>query len=544
MKFIKSFVLLLMALALLTACGTPATQTPQTPPEQVASPTPEPKPAVGGTFVYALRADPTTLDFQNQAEGPATTVGQFVGAALLAKDPKTNQFVPWLAKDWKVSDDGMTWEFKLRDDVKFHDGTPFKAADMAWTLNRAIDKEKPTYMAALLEGMAGAEAVDDTTLKITMQYPSYALLSGLASTNLQPMSQAYVEKIGDGLGHSPMSVGPYKFKEWKTSEKVVLERNPDYTWGPAWSNGQPPMIETIEFRIIPEYSTRIAGLEAGEIDFADLQIADVERMNGVASVMVVNYPAAGVQNGIFMNVEREPFTDVRVRQAFNYAIDKDAFIKVMGEGRGEAMYSPITSNTRGYWSEAETIGYHYDLEKAKTLMAEAGWMDTDGDGILDKDGKPLTLEIKSNADYFGKLAVVFQDQMKALGVQVNAQLLEMGVLIGAMDAGDYTLVTSALGYEDSQAMYFTFHSSMMNYLNTPRVSDPDLDKMLDAMAQAVTEDANLKAGYDAQKRIIEQAYMITTFSPQRFFAISKRAQGSIFSVNGQLWLDAAYIVVK
>lgn len=543
MKFIKSFVMLLVAVALLTACGTPATQTQQTPPEQVASPVLEQKPAVGGTFVYALGGEPTTLDFQNQFEF-GTIIGNYIGAALVARDPQTNKLAPWLATEWKVSDDGLTWEFKLRGDVKFHDGTPFTAADMAWTLNRAIDPKKPTYVTSLLDGMANAEAVDATTLKINMAYPNYGLLSGLSSTNLQPISQTYAKKVGDDIARNPMGVGPYKFKEWKTSEKIVLERNPEYTWGPAWSNGQPPMIETIEFRIIPEYSTRVAGLKAGEIDFTDLQTNDLDTFSNDANFVVYKYPLAGI-TGIFMNLDKEPFGDLRVRQAFNYAFNRGDFIKIVGEGLGEPMLGPLTSTTIGYWPNTEENGYQFDLEKAKALMTEAGWADTDGDGILDKDGKPLVVEMLSNKEYYGKHAIVLQEQMKALGFQISVNSIEdTGLFLNEMDAGNYAIVPSGFGWADNQVLFLMFHSSMINRLNTGRVNDPELDKLLDRMSQAVTEEDNLAAGYAAQKRIIEQAYMIPTYAQVFYYASSKRVQGLIYAVNGTLWLDAAYIVVK
>lgn len=543
MKIIQRSVISFMVLALLTACGTPATQTAQTTPDQGTPGGAESKPAVGGTFIFAIGGDPTTLDFQNQFEY-GTLIGQYIGAALVAKDPQTNELAPWLATEWKVSDDGLTWEFKLRGDVKFHDGTPFTAADMAWTLNRAIDPEKTTYVASLLDGMASAEAVDDTTLRINMAYPNYGLLSGLSNINLQPMSQAYAENAGDDLARRPMGVGPYKFKEWKTSEKIVLERNPEYTWGPAWSNGQPPLIENIEFRIIPEYSTRVAGLEAGEIDYTDLQLTDLDTLSNDANIVIYKYPIAGI-NGIFMNLDREPFTDLRVRQAFNYAFNRDDFIKIVGEGRGEPMLGPLSSNTVGYWPNTGQNGYQFDLEKAKALMAEAGWADADGDGILDKDGKPLVVELLSNTEYYGKQAVVLQDQMKALGVQISVNSIEdSGLFLTEMDAGNYTMVPSGFGWADNQVLFFMFHSSMIDYLNTGRVNDPELDKLLESMSQAVTEEDNFAAGYAAQKRIIEQAYMIPTFAPEYYVASNKRVQGLIFAANGTLWLDTAYIEVK
>jgi peptide/nickel transport system substrate-binding protein len=557
MKKISTLVILLLVV-LLAACGTPPATAPAAEPTQVAAqptavpptaipateiPTAVPTvgPAVGGTFVYALRYDPTTLDFRNAGDGASETIGNFIGAALVGRDPITGDFIPWLATEWTISEDGLTWTFKLREDVKFHNGTPLTAADYAWTLNRVINPDDPSYMAVLLEGMANAEAADDYTLVIHMNYPNFGLLLGLTATNLQPVSQAYVEAQGENYDRNPIGVGPYIFKEWATAEKVVVERNPDYTWGPEWTGGHAPYIQTIEFRVIPEYATRIAGLEAGEIDFTDLEIPDLPLFEGSEQVKILSRQSAGMQNVIFMNIEKEPFTDLRVRQAFNYAINKDGFIQLMAEGYGEPEYGPLASTTRGYWSGVEEIGYSYDLEKATSLMAEAGWTDSDGDGILDKDGQPLKLDILTNADYFGKLATVFQDQMKQLGVDITIQNLDVGALFEQVDPGNYYLTTSSFGYEDSSLMFFSFHSSMINLFNTGRVNDPDLDSILNAMNQSVTVEQNVQAGNDAQKLIVENAYVITTFAPTVFNGLSARIKGDVYYNNGMLYLDNAYL---
>ncbi len=490
-----------------------------------------------GTFVYALRIDPETLDVQN-GSGSTNTIGQFLGATLITLDPETSAYVPWLASDWSVSEDGLTWTFHLRTDVKFHDGSPLTTADYAWTLNRAIDPENPTYMGSLLDGMAAAEALDDTTLQITMAFPNYSLLAGLANPSLQPLSQAWVEAQGDDYGRNPLGVGPFKFVSWSTSQNVILERNTDYTWAPAWAEGL-PQIDRIEFRIIPEYATRVAALEVGEVDFSDLQPNDAASFEGSASLQIVSRLSAGTQNAIFMNLEREPFTDARVRQAFAQAINRDGFIAVVGQGHGAPAFSPLSSATTGYWDGAEAAAPPYDLDAARALLADAGWTDSDGDGILDKDGQPLIVEFKTNGDFFGTLATVFQDQMRQLGVQIDIQLLDVGVLLDAMDGGDYTLTASSLGLNDSQALFFEFHSSMIGFANTGRVADPALDAILERMSAAVSAEDNQAASNEVQQYVIENAYILSTFTPERFWGVSNRVQGVIFGRTGTLYLDQA-----
>ncbi len=315
MKCVNILVVILMLASMLAACSTPEAEviekevtrvvketvvetvketvmiegTPQTVEQQVtkvvevekivtATPEPEAEPAVGGTLVIARSSDPDSLDWHKS--GALSDICAFYSGSLIAKDPQTGEFRPYLAESWEVAEDGMWYEFKLREDVKFHDGTPLTAHDYAWSFNRAVDpKTKGVTAGASLTGFAGATAEDDYTLRFRMAWPNSILLHTLSDACYHgPMPQAAVERMGDDFARNPISVGPFKFKEMVTGEKVVLERNPDYTWGPEWTRGGPPYIETVEFRIIPEYSTQLAGLEAGEVDRIFVENKDLERI--------------------------------------------------------------------------------------------------------------------------------------------------------------------------------------------------------------------------------------------------------------------------
>jgi peptide/nickel transport system substrate-binding protein len=501
-----------------------------------ATPEPEPMPAVGGTLVYALASEPESLDAQVATSGVATAVLTQLGASLIAKDPETGDYIPYLAESWQVADDGMSWVFTLRQDVQFHDGTPLSAHDYAWTFQRAMDPETMSAVtAAALTGVIGVEALDDYTLQINMAMPVYPLLENLSSVAFfQPLSQTAVEGAGEDYGRQPVGVGPFKFKEWVTGDKIVLERNPDFAWGPEYAQGSASYIETLEFRILPEYATRIAALEAEELDFAYLQTKDLERIQDLDRYQIVDTLSQGIGPGVYMNVSKPPFDDVRVRQALSWAVNRDVILKIVAGGYGVPQYGPLSASVKGYWPGVEYIGYTYDLAKAQALLAEAGYS-LSSDGILEKDGQPLSLvlSVVSASSNYVKTAELLQEQFKDLGVQVELEQQELGVFLSGMSSGEYDFAVTGNGWPDSGLLFAMFHSSMIGALNDSRVADPELDPILIAMGFTNDAEQNEKMGNEAQKYIVEQAYIIPLYTPQNFAALSNEVRDAvILNLNG------------
>jgi peptide/nickel transport system substrate-binding protein len=507
--------------------------------EKIVTATPEPEtgPVPGGTLVYSLQNEPDTLDAHKS--GILFIPCQFFGASLIARDPETGEFVPYLAESWTQAADGLSYEFKLRQDVKFHDGTPLTAQDYAFTFNRAIAPEtkSPTAGQTLL-GLVSAEAVDDYTLRLNMQMPNAVLLDSLSNTcYLQPMPQAAVEKMGDDFGRSPIGAGPFKFKEWVTGEKIVLERNPDFNWGPAFTHGGAPYIETLEFRIIPEYATSIAALEAGDVDFALVEPKDVERIKGLAAHNMLEVGIGGSGLRLEMDSTRWPFDDVLVRQAFNYAIARDAIVQVVQSGLAVPNSGPITPASYGYWPGVEYVGYAYDLEKAKALMAEAGYT-LNTDGVLEKDGKPLTLRLFFSGQ--SKLAEVLQQQFKELGVALDLQQLDYAVLTQTLSGNDWDLAIDQLGWPNAGVLYVMFSSATIGGWN--RSHTTALDPIIFGMVLATSEEAFMKGSADIQKAVIEGAYGVPLYGTIDHYALSNKVQGPVYSPASRwLYLWDAYI---
>ncbi len=517
---------------LLVACGTSQPEEPAAP---VSADSEHP---VGGTFVYVLSRDLDTLDVHKSALAPP--VAQYLGANLISKDPVTGEYIPYLAESWTIAEDGLTYEFKLREDVKFHDGTPLTAQDYAWSFSRAKDpKTQSPLTGPQLTGLAIAEAVDDHTLRLKMAWPNSTLMDSLATSGFhQPLSQAYVEKMGEDYGRNPIGVGPYKFKEWVTGEKIVLERNPDFTWGPAWTHGGAPYIEFIEYRIIPEYSTQLAGLEAGELDYVDLEIKDLERIQDSGLFQIHTGLAKGAGTFIAMNTTKPPFDDIRVRQAFNHVVNKDVLIQVVSRGHALPLSGPLTPATLGYWSGVEEIGYEYDLEKAQELMVEAGYI-LNSDGRFEKDGEPLVLEMKVDSSQ-PKDAEVLQEQFREFGVQINVSQLEDSVWLETVSSGDFDLTIEDLSWDNFGILFAMLNSSMVGIWNHAGVTD--MDEMIGAMTTASSDAALEEASIVAQTHIVEQAIYVPLYAESWYSALNNRVKDMLYSeITQDTYIFDAYI---
>lgn len=552
MKTIKMLVVLSIIALLLVACGggdvenngNVNTDNTNTSDDTTDVDTPA-GPTVGGTWVYAAPEEPDTLDPHKTVSSESEQILNYVGGAPLYYDIETDEFVPYLAESYSLSEDGLLWEIKFKEGLVWHDGTPFHADDYVWTLERVAANLSPAT-GAITQGMVAAEAIDDLTVQIHMETPNSGLEYGLTSSFLTPLPKAYIEEVGEEeFARHPIGLGPFKFKEWITGDRVILERNPDFTWGPAYTGGEPPYIEFVEIRFVPEYSTRLAGLETGEIDAAVVYNKDAERMGELETLELVTDAFKGLGPYVIFNVSKPPFDDVLVRKAFNLAINREVIVTAVLDGIGEPLMGLVTPATLGHWDGDKEIGYGYDLEAAKALMEEAGYTYND-DGMLEKDGEPLELVFKvspSTRGNFIKTAQVLVEQYKELGVSLEIQQLEYGVMSEAFATGDYTLSISSWGWAEAQVMSPVFLSFMIGGMNESQVNDPELDPLLGAVYYA-TNRTDLQAALDAaQQMIIEKAYVAPLCTLTQFYAISERTVGErLNGVTSEYELFNAYLV--
>ncbi|MEM5776504.1 MAG: ABC transporter substrate-binding protein, partial [Anaerolineaceae bacterium] len=318
--FVVLVSMMMLGVFAFTACQPAGTQAPaaEQPADEAAAPAEEAAPTVGGTYVSASVEEPDTLDIYKSAFSVTSAVTSNIGGALVAKDAD-GQIIPYLAKSWEISEDGLTYTFHLRDDVKFHNGEPFTAHDYVWTWDRCLAEDFVCPVSASMLTF-DFEATDDYTLVLHLAAPNYYTISNLAAYDyLQPLNQKAVEAAGEtyGMGTTAVGVGPYMIKEWVQDEKIVLTRNPDYTWGPEFfegANNGPYYVENLEYRIVPDLATQLAGLEANELDYSGVEAKDLQTVKdtGFYQIFDINQP---VFNYVAFNMSNPKFTDLKVRQA-------------------------------------------------------------------------------------------------------------------------------------------------------------------------------------------------------------------------------------
>ncbi|MEN8698719.1 ABC transporter substrate-binding protein [Bacillus infantis] len=324
--------------------------------------------AAGGTLVFGRSGDSDALDPAITTEGESFKVTVNIFETLINFGEQDTEIQPGLATEWEESEDGLKHTLKLREGVKFHDGTDFNAEAVVFNFNRwkAGNKEEFYYYASQFgDVLTEVKAVDDYTVEFTLSRPIAPFLKNLAMSPFGIASPAAVEKAGDKFTDNPVGTGPFKFKEWKRNDRVVVEKNPDY-----WQEGL-PKLDSVIFRVIPENSARLNALSTGEVDLIDgVSFSDVGQIEGNAELQLFDRPSMNV-GYLGLTNTRGPLKDKKVRQALNYAVDKQALIDAFYSGYAEPAKNPMPPGIAGYNDEVQD--YEFNPEKAKELLKEAGY---------------------------------------------------------------------------------------------------------------------------------------------------------------------------
>lgn len=355
------------------------------------------------------------------------------------------EFEPDLATEWWVEDDGVAWTFILREGVQFHDGTPFNSEAVVSAYNGMINPEVNIGAYTLWAPIKEIIALDDFRVQITTHEPYGGLLNVLAHGSAGIPSPAAVEKYGEDYSLNPVGTGPYKVKEFDPGTRLTLVRNEDYFGGY-------PDLSEVNFRRVSDPSARIAALQSGQVDVIDaVPVEMVDMLLNTPNVDVIIRPGLQIF-GLALNLENEFLQDQNVRQAMNYAVNKEAIVNVLFRGKSTILTSPLAPNTTGY----NNVGsYEYDVEKAKGLLSDSGWV-LNSQGVLVKDGKTLSLTLRTPEGAYPNdvlVAEVLQDQLKALGMDVEIEKVERATFWDGLkvpaDKATYDMVI--WGYNPSHA---------------------------------------------------------------------------------------------
>src|SRR5215813_8704278 len=275
-------------------------------------------PIAGGTLTFAAGADPDSLDPQNTQSNPGEQVNRMMYDNLVRFNAKM-QIEPALATSWTQTKDGLTWSFTLRKGVRFQDGTPFDAKAVKYFFDRVLGDEKPFKASLYTPFVQGAQVVDDQTVRVTLKQPFAAFLFRLAHSAGGIVSPAAHQKWGKDLTLHPVGTGPFKFGEWVKSDHVTVERNDAY-WGGK------PLLDRVVVKTVREDSARVLMLEAGDADLIlNIPPEDIPRLRKDARFAIDSSPTTRALY-VVINTRKKPFDDVRVRQALNYAVNRESIV--------------------------------------------------------------------------------------------------------------------------------------------------------------------------------------------------------------------------
>ncbi|SET71520.1 peptide/nickel transport system substrate-binding protein [Salinibacillus kushneri] len=455
------------------------------------------------TLIYARGGDSTALDPITTTEGETFRVTKNIFETLLNYGEQDTTIQPGLAKEWEVSDDGLTYTFQLEEGVKFHDGTDFNAEAVVYNFERWMNgdaEEFPYYtMFGGYKGDEGhviesVEATGEYEVVFTLKRPQAPFLKNLAMSPFGIASPSALDEMGaEEFNQNPVGTGPFKFVEWAREERIVLEKFNDY-----WKDGL-PKLEEVVYTVIPDNSARLNALKTGEVDLIDgLNPSDIQQVEDDSNLQVIERPSMNV-GYLGMTVNRDnPLSNKTVRQALSHAVPKQEIIDAFYAGYAEPAKTVMPPSIQGYNDEIED--YEYDPEKAKELLAEAGYED----GFeFDLWYMPVPRPYIPEGE---KIAEVIQQSFAEIGVTANLQTVDWATYIEDAAAGEFDAFLLGWTGDNGDADNFIYtlldKDSIGSNNNTHYANDELHDILIEA--QTITDQEQRNELYKKAQEIIHE----------------------------------------
>lgn len=542
--------LLVVLLSLtLVATGCASRQSPSEPDTQPPSPQETPsssepeQPAetgltMGGRLIIGRPSDSVTLDPNDSPDVESTSVTGVLVESLVRFKPGTLEIEPWLATDWDVSPDGLVWTFHLRDGVRFHDGTPFNAEAVEFTFSRILDEDNPyhqygkwTHASSQYNTVTEVKAIDNLTVEMTLSEPFSPLLTALASPRGGIVSPRAVKQDPENFFKNPVATGPYKLKEWRPDDRVVLERFTDY-WG------EPGRVDEIIFRVIPETAARMLALAQGDIHVmtsVDRTAAEAIKQN--ESLVLQESPGL-MHTYLVANHLKPPLDNVKVRKAIFHAINREALVKAFWEGAtvAKGVMSPFM------------LGFHdglawpeYDPENARQLLTEAGFPNGFKTSLMTYNaGRTHTPEPR-------KAAEAIQADLAKVGIDVEIILIEAGTLIPMLRAAEHELHLAGFNPlipDPWTIMYTQFDSRRAvegSAQNFAFYRNPDVDALNDKATRTANQDERVEAYRNLQEILLRDVARIDIADVNTLVGLRQEVQEFMPDFQSSFYLQYTWL---
>lgn len=449
------------------------------------------------TLKIAYTADPEGLDPQRTAAVSTLEVTSNIYDTLITCDADWN-LIPDIAKDWKVSDDGLEVTFYLNEGVLFHNGRQMTADDVKYSFERLKEAESPK--ASMYENIVGIDVIDSNTIKFKTEKLDVDLLCSFA----YPWTVIVPEESADELKTNPVGTGAYKFVEWTPQESVKLVRNDDYF-------GQKANIENVEFKLIPDATSQLAALMVGDIDITEVTADQIDVLNDTDGVKGYSVPINSIQI-LALNQENEYLSNEKVRQAIAMAVDKDEIINTVVWGNGTKIGSHLPVSSPYYVDTTDTMPYN--AEKAKELLTEAGY----------PEGFTISLKLPKSYQTHVDTGQIIADQLSKIGITCNVEVIEWAAWMSDVYTDkkyDMTVVAHS-GRLDPYNFLARYKSTSGDYLS---LLSGDVDTLLDEALQEQDEAKRKEIYAEIQKVLAEEVPCVYIQSLYKFYGLSDHVEG-------------------
>lgn len=474
------------------------------------------------SIVIGATGEPSSLDSADANDLTTFSVQSNLYDGLI-REESDGSLVPGLAESWEYNDDRTEITFTLREGVKFHNGETMTADDVVFSFERAMESPSTTRITASMNKM---EKVDDTHVKLTLNYSYGPIEECLANVNCSIVSKAAVEADPEGFARNPVGTGPYKFVSWDSGSKISFEAFEDYFRGPA-------SIKKLDYQIISDTSAALIALETGDVDLLmSTQAADRENIMNNEDLFYTEVSSAGPFFVVFNNSEGIFAENPLLRQAVAHAINRDDCLLGAAEGVGAVCTSPIPAGCFGCPENYE--GITYDPELSKQLLAEAGY----GDGLT------ITIRTMESGTY-SKTAEVVVEQLRQVGITAEVELMERTAFLSDVYTNcDYEICVNsytALAPDADFIMYMRYHSDYLGGGNNfAMVNDPQLDEYLDIGRFSSDEAEREQAYLDACELMAEQAYVVPILCTMNGVACRANLKGVTANISQKQYVYDYY----
>lgn len=512
----RGYVLLLAAG--LSACSEPTAVTPANLQQHYPA-------QAGGSLISAMPSDPSSLIYMVAGESASAQVTANLFNTLLKYDQQLD-LTGELAQDWQVSPDQKTITFKLKPDLQWADGQPLTSADVLFTWQLVTAESTHSPYASDYQMVQRTETPDAQTFVVHYGEAFSPALDSWAGLQILPKHLLQGQDVHTTrFAQHPVGSNYYQLQSWRHGEHLTLTRNPRSVLGAAY-------IDTLIQRVIPDRGAQFLELMADNIDSMGLDPITYARVipsRPALQAQLNQYKELGNSyTYLGFNLKKAPFNDVRVRKAINYAIDKQEIIDGVYLGLGIAIASPYKPGTR--WSNPDLAPYPFDPQRARQLLAEAGFQDSDGDGIVERNGKPLSFEILTNNGNKEreKTVVIIQRRLKEVGMDVHVRTIEWASFISRfIKTGDFEAVVLGWGLGLDPDQYNIWHSSQQapGQFNFIGYSNPQVDQLLEQGRREFNPDKRQQIYHAFAKALYEDSPIIYLSAGYGLTAIHKRVQG-------------------